>query len=227
MLTFLRETAQIWWEIFFLPTHLKQRMDQLKKEDDALTQRATLLYGNRRFAPAFLLLALLHSLPLTTLIVVTEGTPQNWIFVAAGVLAAYGLATFSFSVGLIIPLLLTLVYGFDPATMQTILAEIQVQIPSVNELAIGLSVGSLGLILTTATGSWLWKRDGWRRWVARLVLVVGTTASVAGGTWFISTDLLLWTSILTAFITLTASLSDDDDGVVVGVGVVVDRKSVV
>jgi hypothetical protein len=177
MRQFLKETGELYYSAMFRPSLWEAFADEEPLE------RLYLHFSNRRFSFQLALLVLLLSLPLVAA-VSTSGQPLAWLFVATALISSYGTAVWFLPLGLHLPLLFALIYIVQPAVLWHSLQEAISLLPPWPQLAIGIGVYTIGMVITALTGYWLWQRK--QVPAGRVVLFVGSTLSVAGGGWLAS-----------------------------------------
>ncbi len=206
ILQFLREIYELWYWALFRPSRLQARMNAWAPHREKDGQRANTNYYDillfdihPRFLSQFVLLSLVHALPLMVL-VATSGTGSDWLLVPVAILSAYGMAVFFLPASLLLPLLLARVYYDQVAVFRQTLDTTLTMLPPLPQLILGMGSALLGLVLSTLVGFWLWQDK--QIWTGRIVLSVGPALSVTIGGWLATQDEVLFWFIMGGVISL-------------------------
>jgi len=216
MKRFLRETWELWYWAMFCPSRLLQRMnewDPAEEKDGVRSDTHSweiLLLGNNRFIGQFVLLIFLFSLPLISGIAL-HGQALDLLLLFGAIATAYSIGFLCLPMGLHILLLVDFIYLINSQVYLIVLDQIRGILPPFPQLARGLFVGILALIITTFFGAWLLKIK--RFFLARNVIAVGGTLSTWLGSWLATQNwyfalaasgligllLLIWVDTLTSY----------------------------
>ena len=158
MKRFLQETWELWYWAVFCPSRLQQRMNAwapVKEKDgqrpDTRAFSILLLRADPRFITQYLLLAVCFSLPLIVRLP-TSGPTLDGLLPLSALLTAYGLGIWFLPIGLHSPLIFSLVYWQDPERYTQALTEAWNEVsslfPQVSQLAGGLAIGTVVLIVS-------------------------------------------------------------------------------
>jgi hypothetical protein len=162
MTKFLQEIWELWYWAMFFPSKLQKRMNawapKVKEGESVDTAFNDILFFaiNWRFAGQYLLVISLFCGPLIGFLSFNQ-TPLDWFFLPAALFTAYGLACWFLPMGIHVPLMFSFLYGTIPKTLSTNLAlgvaEIQTNLPYLNQFVLGVTVGSVLLGITVAVAT--------------------------------------------------------------------------
>ncbi|MDJ0658692.1 MAG: hypothetical protein QNJ42_04300 [Crocosphaera sp.] len=232
---FLRETWELFYWAMFRPSKLQQRMNDLAPYNDGqylpkrdvksfeiLVPNLILESFNFRFIAQHLLLLLCLSFPLTINITI-QGQGIDWLQIPLLLLIAYSASCWSLSYGLPVPLIWLIIYVQKPNFWLTGLNEALNILPPLPQIASGLSVGIVLLIITSILMLWFLQSN--HLYLSRTIFFIGGTVSFFVGSW-LATENWLFVLLLSVgsafwFYTVKDTLNIDDDIFVMTVGVTV------
>ncbi|MEL4894045.1 hypothetical protein [Crocosphaera sp. Alani8] len=188
------------------------------KRPDTNSLDILLFSFNFSFVAQYFLLLLFLSLPLIVNIAI-QGQQIDWLQIPIILLTGYGASVWFLSYGLPVPLIWLMVYLQQPDFWLTGLNEALDILPPLSQIAVGLTAGTVLLIITNVLTFWFLQNN--RLSLSHTIFVIGGTVSFFVGSWLASEN---WLFILSAtgysafvLFTFKNQLKTDDDVVVVAV----------
>ena len=189
----LRESWELWYWAMFCPSRLQERMNEwspAKERSGTLldtTFQDILLYRlNWRFIFQFIQITCFFSLPLVAAIPI-YGQSWDWLLLPIILLIAYSGVIGGVPVHLNVPLIIIPVYLAKPTFFVASLDKAIGILPPLPQIGMGILIGTLGLVITNFLGFSILKRN---LFLARSLLVFGSTLSVCSSSWISSHNLL-------------------------------------
>lgn len=212
VLRFLRETWEMFYWALWCPSKLQQRMNEWSpKLDYSNTRFIDILHFrlNTRFFFQFLLLILILNLPLFSAL----SELQGFILIVSNLIVAYGLALLVLPWSISFPILVSIVYTYNPiqftGKLESTWQIYTKTLPSLPQIAIGVTIFAFILGVTVSSIYALLQKQKVNS--ARNVLVFGDSLGAGIGSWLVIQDLWITFTIVTITGLISISVRNELD----------------